>query len=104
LADTANAQNAQAVRLKIDVRKWLASKLVPKVYGDRLDLTADLPAQKGPDEMSPLEIGWRVAFVLSRALRAKQMQDGTVHGSAVLPAPTPGPAEVALNPAPKVKS
>ncbi|KTD02655.1 hypothetical protein [Legionella feeleii] len=38
-----NSQSIQRARLKIDTRKWLASKLVPKVYGanpedDKLDL------------------------------------------------------------------
>jgi hypothetical protein len=41
LADTANAENAQAVRLKVDTRKWIASKLLPRVYGDRLELAGD---------------------------------------------------------------
>lgn len=28
-------------KLKIDVRKWKAAKLAPKVYGDKLDVTSD---------------------------------------------------------------
>lgn len=31
----------QRDRLKIDARKWTASKLAPKKYGDKLDLTTD---------------------------------------------------------------
>lgn len=27
-------------RLRVDSRKWLLSKMLPKVYGDKLDLTA----------------------------------------------------------------
>lgn len=38
LAETANADNAQAVRLRVDVEKWALSKLKPGKYGDRLDL------------------------------------------------------------------
>lgn len=34
VADTANAINANAVRLRVDARKWKAAKLKPKVYGD----------------------------------------------------------------------
>ncbi len=30
---------AQMVRLKVDTRKWVASKLKPKKYGDKLDLS-----------------------------------------------------------------
>ncbi|MGH8522737.1 MAG: hypothetical protein ACREXY_00475 [Gammaproteobacteria bacterium] len=29
----------QQLRLQVDVRKWAASKLKPKVYGDRLDVS-----------------------------------------------------------------
>lgn len=29
----------QQMRLRVDVRKWAASKLKPKTYGDRLDLS-----------------------------------------------------------------
>jgi hypothetical protein len=29
----------QQLRLKVDVRKWAASKLRPRVYGERLDVT-----------------------------------------------------------------
>lgn len=29
-------------RLRVDARKWVASKLKPKKYGDKLDLTGDL--------------------------------------------------------------
>lgn len=36
IADTANADNANAVRVKVDARKWAAGKLAPKVYGDRM--------------------------------------------------------------------
>jgi len=32
----------QRDRLKIDSLKWIASKLKPKMYGDKLDLTADI--------------------------------------------------------------
>lgn len=41
VADKANALNAQAVRIKVDARKWLASKIAPRHYGDRMDVTSD---------------------------------------------------------------
>ena len=34
-----NSENVQRSRLRIDTRKWLMSKLNPKVYGDKLDMT-----------------------------------------------------------------
>lgn len=36
-----------AQRLRVDVRKWAASKLKPKKYGDKLDLTSDGKQLKG---------------------------------------------------------
>lgn len=32
-------------RLQIDARKWKASKLAPKKYGDKLDVSADMRVQ-----------------------------------------------------------
>lgn len=32
----------QRSRLRVDTRKWLASKLVPKVYGDKIDLNGTI--------------------------------------------------------------
>ena len=28
-------------RLRVDSRKWLLSKVLPKIYGDKLDVTSD---------------------------------------------------------------
>jgi hypothetical protein len=42
-----NGEHFQRSRLRVDARKWIASKLKPKKYGDKLDLTSDgkrLPA------------------------------------------------------------
>lgn len=33
--------NVQRSRLQIDARKWIASKLKPKKYGDKIDVTSD---------------------------------------------------------------
>jgi hypothetical protein len=38
IADKATAANYNVARLKVDARKWKASKLAPKKYGDKLDL------------------------------------------------------------------
>jgi len=37
----ANGENIQRSKLRVDARKWILSKLVPKKYGDKLDLTAE---------------------------------------------------------------
>jgi len=34
-------ENINRSRLRVDARKWLASKLAPKKYGDRLELAGD---------------------------------------------------------------
>lgn len=41
LADSATPENAAAVRLMIDARKWLASKIAPKIYGERVQVDQD---------------------------------------------------------------
>lgn len=32
---------AQIVRLQVDTRKWMMSKMKPKKYGEKLDMTSD---------------------------------------------------------------
>lgn len=44
-----NGEHVQRTRLRIDTRKWLASKLKPKKYGDKL-------AVGGADDMPPVQI------------------------------------------------
>lgn len=39
IADT--AEDVQKARLQVDTRKWVASKLKPKKYGDKMDVTSD---------------------------------------------------------------
>lgn len=36
-----NGEHIQRSRVRIDTRKWIAGKLKPKKYGDKLDLTSD---------------------------------------------------------------
>lgn len=36
IADETDSDNVQVARLRVDVRKWAASKLKPKKYGDKL--------------------------------------------------------------------
>lgn len=39
---------AQIVRLQVDTRKWMMSKMKPKKYGEKLDLTSDGKALPTP--------------------------------------------------------
>ena len=34
ISDTADKENAQAIRVRVDTRKWIAAKLRPKKYGE----------------------------------------------------------------------
>ncbi len=38
IADEAVAEDAQVARLRVDVRKWAASKIAPRRYGDKTEL------------------------------------------------------------------
>jgi hypothetical protein len=40
-----NAEAAARSRLRVDTRKWIASKLKPKVYSDKLDVNANIEAK-----------------------------------------------------------
>ncbi len=98
LADSATAENAHAVRLRVDTRKWIASKLVPKVYGDHVDLSVDADVRVERDMNDPatfLDTGRRLAFILAMADRAAR-------DAPEPPALLPAPAEIEINPRPEV--
>lgn len=59
LADTATADDWQVVKLRIWARQWRASKLAPKKYGDKLDLTTG--GDKIGRETSEVEAATRLA-------------------------------------------
>jgi hypothetical protein len=69
IADTATAQNAHAVRLKCDARRWYASKLAPKRYGERLETEVTSPIQVQPlaPPMTPPQVAEAVAVLLREA-------------------------------------
>jgi hypothetical protein len=53
-----NGESVQRSRLRVDQRKWAASKKAPKKYGDKLDLTVgggDKPIATISAEMTPEE-------------------------------------------------
>lgn len=57
-----NATDANLARLQIDARKWKAGKLKPKVYGDRLNLDADVNLN-----ISDEQVDARLAHLLGKA-------------------------------------
>lgn len=42
IADNSTPEYAAVTRTRIDTRKWIACKLAPKVYGERIHHTADI--------------------------------------------------------------
>lgn len=84
LADEATEDNAHAIRLQVDTRKWVASKLLPKIYGDRIAAEITLPDAGPVDrERTLLETARAMAFVL---YQANELQRGR-ETQALLPAP-----------------
>jgi hypothetical protein len=45
--DRSDGARVQAEKLRVDTRKWYLSKVVPKKYGDKLDLTSGGKEIKG---------------------------------------------------------
>lgn len=67
-----NGEHVQRSRLRIDTRKWLASKLKPKKYGERMATELSGP-DGGPIETKELgaeELGRRIAFALAAGMQA----------------------------------
>jgi hypothetical protein len=56
-------------RLRVDSRKWLASKLAPKKYGDKL-------AVGGADDLPPIEVVTKSMTDAERAVRLSRMLNG----------------------------
>lgn len=55
IADECDSSDVKQARLRIDTRKWLAMKLKPKKYGEKIDLnhTGSVPVKEISDK--PLE-------------------------------------------------
>lgn len=70
-----NGEAIQRSKLRVDARKWTASKLKPKKYGDRLDLTSgDKPIQHDLGDVAA-----RAASLLTvaRERMVKERDDGS---------------------------
>jgi hypothetical protein len=68
LADSATPEDVNVRRLQIDTRKWIAAKLVPRLYGDRVAVDADVSG-KIETSIDVLELARSVAFLLTMAER-----------------------------------
>jgi len=68
IADTED--DPQRARVRMDARKWRASKLAPKKYGDKVQQEISGP-DGGPIETKTddMDVARRVAFLLSKATK-----------------------------------
>jgi hypothetical protein len=57
-------------RLRVDARKWYASKLAPKKYGDKMELAGD-PAAPLAVNLDVTEVAKNIAFVFAKARASK---------------------------------
>jgi len=63
-------------RLRVDTRKWLASKLKPKKYGEKVDVTSGNEPLAGTQILlSPLERAARVASVIRMGIEFKKAEE-----------------------------
>lgn len=68
-----DAENVQRSRLRIDARKWLVSKILPKIYGDKV--SAEIKAEitrEGDAHQTPLQLAREIAFALHVGVREAQ--------------------------------
>jgi hypothetical protein len=93
--ETAHAQSSddiQAARLRIDARKWMAGKLRPKKYSDKIDHTLS-----GPDGQ-PIQVAHANVGDLARTLRAAatgKLAETVVPSILIAPAPQDRGADAA---------
>lgn len=64
-----NGEHVQRSRLRVETRKWLASKLKPKKYGEKLAVGGDPDAPPLQVAVSMDEAARRVAFLLAKAAK-----------------------------------
>ena len=68
LSDEANERNYNALRLKVDTRKWVLSKMIPKKYGDTSKVQVDIDVKAV--QLSPLEVSQAQEFAEYLAQKA----------------------------------
>jgi hypothetical protein len=78
---TINGEHIQRSRLRVDTRKWLLSKCLPKVFGDKVvnEITGKDGGPIETKDVSDLEVARQVAFLLGKAV-AKKADSGTAAG------------------------
>src|SRR3990167_2857553 len=68
-----NGEHVQRSRLRVDTRKWLLSKALPKIYGDKaaMELTGKDGDALIPDSTSEFDKARLIAHVLSSAMHGE---------------------------------
>lgn len=71
-----NAEHVQRSRLRVDIRKWLLSKALPKMWGDKLELTGKDGKDLIPEEttMTKIEMARQIAYQLREGAQAAREQ------------------------------
>lgn len=66
-----NGEHIQRSRLRVDARKWIAGKLKPKKYGEKVSQEISGPEGKPiqTEEVSDQELARRIAFLLEKGIR-----------------------------------
>lgn len=72
--ETIEGDMVERSRLRVDTRKWVLARLLPRRYGDRLELAGSEDAPLIP-RVDMLEVARRIVFVLGLAA-AQIEQDG----------------------------
>lgn len=94
--DEATPATAHVTRLKVDTIKWLAGKLIPRVYGDKLNVAAELAVEHkntGDPDARLLEVARTIGAVLIAADRLKSGRVLDLGEAIELPAPAPAAPE-----------
>lgn len=83
IADTET--DANRARVRVDSRKWLASKFLPRKYGEKLDLTVNQQI----DLKGAIESGRARALARAGIREIKEpIEDAVIVGPAPLPSPS----------------
>lgn len=70
-----DSEHVQRSRLRVDTRKWLLSKALPKVYGDKIETTNKVQAVDENGKPLPLtDLSRHVAFLLASGMKAQEAQ------------------------------
>ena len=68
-----NGENVSRSRLRVDTRKWYLSKLAPKRYGEKLEVTEKTELHDATDEELHEAIRKRIASMKARGIDVEAM-------------------------------